>query len=225
MDIFSDRRGFYIVSPFIGFFIFLITVSIASFMITEEAQQRETAHGSQAERIVFNAYALRADAESVYLQNYLQRELDTYDVGDAGAVITEIEDSIKVALATKFQETYMEVYNLSFGVECVVGRALWSQVILTFNGQRGISLLTDTFGNTINTPFGPKQDTMIWPLMSRYGLTCTITEPPVTTDIYFRGRWFYLNASCICCQAPAACMLAAPGHPVVDYAACRPPCR
>jgi hypothetical protein len=200
----KSKKGFYLVSPFLGTFFFLITVSIAALFMTENAQQVETAKAGGGNELIFISYTIQADAFDVYLQNYLQQILDTYVVGGSDPIVTQITNVVTTELSTDLRNTYQAVYQNAFEIHCDVVDKAWSKVIVTFNGQRGAKVLN------CPDPFCPPQKTAIWPYASRYALECEIEEPPIEAGISFKSRWYYLNGSNICEQAPNACI----GHSI-----------
>lgn len=213
MKLSRSRKGFFIVSPFLGFFFFLISVSIAAFFITENLQQIDTAKAGEEHILVFTSYTIQADAFDVYFQNYLQGVLDTYVVGGGSTPIyQQIKESSITVLSQDLRDTYQELYESAFNIECETIKRAYSSVILTFNGQRGTDVLAPC-----TDPFCPGYDTAMWPYASRYGLGCSEEEPPIEVQIDFTSRWYYLSAECICCQQPSACSL--PGEKRA-YGAC-----
>lgn len=204
-----SSKGFYLVSPFLGFFFFLIAVSMTMVVVSENNQQTSIARASETHRLVFDMYAIQADAFDVYFQNFLQKELDNYTVGDPNelAIRTELEEKTKSAMAGELGETYKRIYNQTFSITCNTSRAAWSLVILKFN-TKGSQVLKDT----INT-FTTYKKTAMWPYVSQYYLACGVSEPPIDVSTSFRSRWYYLDADCICCQGcigAAACHLVNP---------------
>jgi len=198
----KNKKGFYLVSPFLGFFFFLITVSIASFFITENSQQIDTAKAGGGNELIFISYAIQADAFDVYIQNFLQELLNTHDVYNGAAIRTEIRDKTQSTLSSELKDTYEELYLSAFGLDCNHIERAWSGVFVKFNGQGGVNILAT------NQPFnsdGVTSETAIWPHASRYGLQCISDEPPMSITTDFSSRWYYLDAKCICCQTPTAC--------------------
>jgi len=200
----KSKKGFYIVSPFLGFFFFLITVSIASFFITENSQQIDTAHAGDTHDLIFISYAIQADAFDVYLQNFLQSLLNTHNVYQDSAARTKVRDQIKATLSDEMKKTYEGVYLAAFGLDCTAVDRAWSGVFVKFNGQSGVNVLSVDKEFVSN---GFISETAIWPHISRYGLTCKTEDPPIKVISDFTSRWYYLDATCICCQAPQACGL------------------
>ncbi len=200
----KSKKGFYIVSPFLGFFFFLITVSIATFFITENSQQIDTAHAGDTHDLIFISYAIQADAFDVYLQNFLQILLNTHNVYNDPAARTAVRDQITATLSTEMKQTYEELYLSAFDLDCKAIDRAWSGVFVKFNGQSGVQVLSGE-GQFISNGF--ISETAIWPHISRYGLTCETYDPPIKVTSDFSSRWYYLDATCICCQAPQACGL------------------
>jgi hypothetical protein len=199
----NSKKGFYIVSPLLGTFFFLITVTFSSFYVTENNQMIDLSRAGAENALIFTSYTIQADAFDVYLQNYLQQVLDNYVVGASDPVVTEVTNEVIATMALNLGYTYEELYRNAFNVDCRTMDKAWSSVIMTFNGQRGIDLLgcnnpfcTDSYG---------KGKTAIWPYASRYALRCAVDEPPITVEIDFQSRWYYLDADNICDQAPTAC--------------------
>lgn len=226
----AGRKGFYLVSPFLGFFFFLITVGIAAFFITENQQSIETSKAGSTHALIFTSYAIQADAFDVYFQNYLQSILDNYTITSATgqpsdpALITELENRTNMALASNVKKTYTQVYSDGFGIDCTTGEKMWSLALVSFHKQRGTYVLDWPAGSGemwMDGFFSPDQRTAAWPLISRYSLECTMKEPPMTSDIELSSRWYYLDAQCICCQVPQACGLGDTMQPM-PFEAC--PC-
>ncbi len=207
--------GFYLVSPFLGFFFFMITVGMAAFFITENQQAIETSKAGVTHALVFTSYAIQADAFDVYFQNYLQSILDNYTIFTVSgtpndqALILALENMTNRALASNLKKIYTKIYSEGFGINCTTGEKMWSMAVVSFNAQRGVKVLEwppgsgEMWGNF----FTPDMRTAAWPLISRYSLRCTMIEPPLTSDIEFSSRWYYLDAQCVCCQVPTACSL------------------
>ena len=76
-----SRAGFYLVSPLLGIFFFLITLALSGFYMSENSQQIDTARAGAEHELAFISAAIAADAFDVFFQNYLQRALDTHKVG------------------------------------------------------------------------------------------------------------------------------------------------
>jgi hypothetical protein len=208
-----SRKGFYLVSPFLGFFFFMISVSIVAFFVTENNQQIDTAKAGIEHDLVFTSYTIQADAFDVYFQNYLQGVLDSYVVGGGSTPVYEqITQSATNVLSVELRDTYQQLYQSAFDIDCDTLERAYSSVILTFNGQRGTDIL-----DPCEDPFCPMQVTAMWPYASRYGLGCSQDEPPIDIQIDFKSRWYYLDAECICCQQPLACTL--PGNQQ-DFGSC-----
>lgn len=197
----KSKKGFYLVSPFLGTFFFLITVSIAALFMTEDAQQLETAKAGGGNDLVFTSFTIQADAFDVYFQNYLQQVLNDYVVGSDVAFHTKLVDEIKNSLSSELGNTYTNLYRNAFGIDCEVNGTAWSYISVSLNNQVGVDIVG------CGEAFCPNQKTAIWPYISRYSLRCSIDEPPVETWINFRSRWYYLDGSNICRQAPNACDL------------------
>lgn len=196
----KSRKGFYLVSPFLGFFFFLITVSVGMVMITENNQMIETSKSTVSQQISFVAYAIQADAFDVFLQNYLQANIDSYEVGnpDEGAIKTQIEDTIGTAMNLELKNTYEALYHNAFKMDCNTTSTAYSGIYIRMNSM-GVDILGSGRIFSIN-PDNGKPETAILPYVSRYGLTCRITEPPAIASTIFLNRWYYINADCICCQ-------------------------
>jgi len=189
----SSRKGFYLVSPFLGFFFFLIAMSMTMVVVSENDQQISSAKASETHSLVFTTYAIQADAFDVFFQNYLQGVLDNYEVGNSQAIRTEIETQVKSAMSTDLDQTYTDVYENAFGIDCAASGTAYSLVILKFN-----SMGVDVLGT--GRIFDSDQVTALWPYVSRYYLSCSVDEPPLDVSTDFRSRWYYLDANCICCQ-------------------------
>jgi hypothetical protein len=208
-----SKKGFYLVSPLLGFFFFLIAMSVTAFFVTENNQHLESATSTVEDDIVFTSYAIQADAFDVYFQNYLQDFLDTFDISNpgSGAIKTAMENAITNTISTDIRATYKEVYNKSFGITCATGEKAYSTVILRFPGALNSNLFgppppppgTDYLFYR-NYPIN-RDETVIWPYTAHYTLKCSVPEPPVDAQIEFRSRWYHLDADCICCQNPSAC--------------------
>jgi hypothetical protein len=196
-----SKRGFYMISPFLGFFFFLIAVTLTSFYVSENNQMIDTAKAGEENSLIFTSYTIQADAFDVYFQNYLQQVLDSYVVGGGSdPIVTEVTNRVSASMSSELRNTYKDLYSNAFGIDCDTVEKAWSSVILTFNGQRGIDLLG--CGN----PFCSDQKTAMWPYASRYALNCEIDEPQIEVEVDFQSRWYYLDASNICAQAPTACV-------------------
>lgn len=203
--ILKGRKGFYIVSPMLGFFFFLITVSIVAFFIAENNQQIETSHAATQNDLLFNAYAVQSDAFDVYFQNYLQELLDEFRVGGSGGALkTQFKEATVRGLVDDIEAIYTKVYEESFGVSCETSSKAYSTVIIRLSGE------SPKTADLINHAglFSPWGTTAIWPYISRYELICTSKEPPLTIRAPFNSRWYYLDSTNICAQSPCAC-----GHP------------
>ncbi len=202
-----SKKGFYLVSPMLGFFLFLITVSMTMVVVTENNQRLETAKVSGTHNLVFTTYAIQADSFDVFFQNYLQVVLDNYQVGGptSDAIRTEITNQVKSVMAIELNSTYIDIYKNAFHIDCDTNKAIHSLVILKFN-----SMGVDVLGT--GRIFDTNQVTALWPYVSKYYLSCAVDEPPLDVTTDFSSRWYYLDANCICCQelGYAACNLEAP---------------
>ncbi len=195
----GSRKGFYLVSPMLGFFFFLITVSIAALYITENEQQIRAARAGEEHELAFISGSIEADVFDVFFQNYLQHVLDTHAVGGNLPIKTQLIQEMRGALSRELELTYGELYRKAFGINCDTSETAYSLVALRFNGEGGTQIL-----ETMD-PFSPQLKTAIWPYVSHYGLRCVMDEPPIESGVKFVSRWYYLDADCICCQAPQAC--------------------
>jgi hypothetical protein len=205
-----SSKGFYLVSPFLGFFFFLIAVSMTMVVVSENNQQIALARSSQTHQVIFQMYALQADAFDVYFQNFLQKWLDSYQIAvNPQAIRTDLQGKVLNAMASNVTLTYKEIYQKAFNVSCEARSTAWSLVILKLNGPGSKVLKTaDTFG--------PDKVTAAWPYISQYFLACHVVEPPLDVMTDFRSRWYYLDADCICCQGclgAGACQLVQPPAP------------
>lgn len=209
----KSRKGFYLVSPFLGFFFFLITVGIAAFFISENDQQIDTAKAGEGQILAFISYTIQADVFDVYFQNYLQSVLDSYNVGESNVALrTYVENKTRGALAQDLDATYRTIYESAFDVDCETQDTAYSLISITFTGERKLDIL----GLGSLKLFSPDGKTAIWPLISKYSLTCSMDEPPASTSLEFRSRWYYFDAGCICCQAPNACGLGGGPRPLAE---------
>jgi len=199
-----SRAGFYLVSPLLGTFFFLITVALAAFYMSENSQQIDTARAGAEHELAFISAAIAADAFDVFFQNYLQQALDTHKVGGPLPIKTQLTNEVKGALSVALEDTYGQLYRKAFNINCDTSETAYSLVALRFNGEGGTMILESM------QPFTPRLETAIWPYISHYGLKCVMDEPPIESGIQFSSRWYYLEADCICCQAPQACDLAGP---------------
>ncbi len=199
----KSKRGFYLVSPLLGIFIFLITISAAYVVISENLHSMDVAQASPSSDIIFLSQALEADIFDVYFQNYLQKVLDSYQVGSAPAILTDIKNRVKGTIATDLKKTYEEISRKVFEVNCNTTKAMYSHIYITFNAQSSGTDILHT-----GRQFNPDKTTAVWPFISHYGLRCESEEPPASFEISFKSRWYLLDASNICNQVPAACGLA-----------------
>ena len=199
-----SKKGFYLVSPFLGFFFFIIAVNVGLTIFTENNQRIETAKGAAEHDLVFITYSIQSDAFDVYFQNYLQGVLDDHIIAPTSVAIrTQIIDSVRGALANDINATYSELYQKAFNISCNSVDRAHSTVILRFTGSGADVLGTGKqFG--IN-PVSGRPETAIFPYASRYGLFCEFDEPPMTVTADFTSRWYYLDATNICTQSPSAC--------------------
>jgi hypothetical protein len=220
-----SRKGFYLVSPLLGIFFFLIAMGIAAFLVTENNQQIDTAKASDEHPIVFTSYALQSDVFDVYFQNYLQFLLDTYVVGseNSDALKTSIQDAVADAMATELRPTYTVIYEKEYNVTCTSEETGFSAIIMKINDPSvNLDILNSgrRFGNAQNG----RPETAIWPYPSRYYLACEADEPPLDIETQFKSRWYYLDVSCICCQLPAICGLKY-AYTEKPFLQCMPQCR
>jgi len=200
-ELLRSKKGFYIISPFLGFFFFLITVSTASIFLAENNQQIETARGGESQSVIFISHAIQADAVEVFLQNYLQHELDTYEVSaDSEALTTLLEKKVGLAVSGEMQATYLGIYANAFSTNCSTAEKAWSFFHLKFNGY-GIEVFGTNKEFNVNPYTGIGQLTAVRPYLSQYGLRCLKIEPPINATIDLRvERPILLDANCICCQ-------------------------
>jgi len=201
--IFSSRKGFYLVSPFLGFFFFLVAMSVTLTIVTENNQRIDTAKAGATSNILFTSNAMQVDTFDVYFQNYLQAMLDRHELNNSPAVKTYLWNESLNALESDLNRTYYEVYRKAFDISCTVDSTMYSGVFLSFNLDSRHDIIGSgrIFGQD---PITKKLVTAAWPYISRYQLVCTLQEPPITSAIDLNGRWYYLNATCICCQKLAA---------------------
>lgn len=206
----SSKKGFFLVSPFMGIFFFLITVGITASFVSTNDQAIKTAKAGQESELVFVSYAIQADAFDVYLQNSLQSFLDNYNPGTGGVFLTNLTYQVTSALSGSGSDpppittTYKRIYenqNLS-GITCNVTEASYSGVYPVF-----LSSSPKVLGCThLPTPLITDTGVMVInPMLSRYGMLCSAKEPPIEIGISLNSRWYYLDASNICLLAPSAC--------------------
>ncbi len=198
-----SRAGFYLVSPLLGFFFFIISVALVSFYVSENNQWIETARAGSEHELAFISAAISADAFDVFFQNYLQEVLDNHKVGERIPIRTQLRNEIRTAISRELEGTYKGIYEQVFNVDCETTEAAYSAIYIRFNGEGGV----DVLGSGMMQPFTPRMETAIWPYISHYGLKCKTKDPPIESGTQFSSRWYYLEADCICCQAPNACSL------------------
>ncbi len=195
----KSKKGFYLVSPFLGFFFFSITMLIAALYINENNHQITVARAGEEHKLAFISEAIHSDAREVFFQNYLQSALDTYVVGTDKPIKTDFTRQVREIMSEDMKSTYHSLYKKAFNMSCEPTEVAWSLATIRFNGEGGANLIGTT--NLINA----EGKTAIWPYISHYGLQCVADEPPLESGTIFTSRWYYLDASNICAQAPGAC--------------------
>jgi hypothetical protein len=207
MTLSKAKKGFYLVSPFLGFMFFLITVAIASFFVSEDHQSIETAQAGVITKLSFAIQAMHADATDVFLQNYLQEALDAYDLDLYGAPRTNLAPRI-VSRLESMTAPYEKIY-LKWGITCETSHRLYSLLhVRLMDLSSKIITYTDPSSGALEycgNVLCPNKDTAIRPLIGQFSLNCKTEEPPAQSAIPIEGRWYYLDAKCICCQYPFAC--------------------
>lgn len=196
----KNKTGFVLITPLLGSFFLLISISLSAYFISENNAQIDIARAGDSNFLSFVASAVQADAFNVYMQNYLQQIIDNYMQQNI-PLAQYIPKSVEQAMEHDLTATYTELYQNAFGVDCIVSGAMYSHVMVVFNGQYGINILgTDKL-------FTPDYKTAIWPYPSRYRLICTTDEPPMMAKVIFETRWYYFDATAICEAYPNACSL------------------
>jgi hypothetical protein len=189
------QRGFYVVSPFVGIIFFLIVATVAAIVVNEDGQQLELARASMGRELVFSAQAIEADLFNVLMQIRLQRVLDTFNMSQIVGQRDTLSNRITSAANDSIKGEIFSVYAYAYRnkTSCVLKEAAYS----------AIYFIPTKYGNKIiDTNF----HTEITPLISRYGLVCTSTDPPLAVDIEFKSRSYFLNACNICRQSCGACL-------------------
>jgi len=192
MDPIRDKRGFYVVSPFLGAIFFMMTVSAAAFILNENIQQQIVAEASFSNQLVFVAQAIGADVFEVLMQNKLQETLDEIKIGTS-TLRDVIEDASRTSITEDIGDIYSPPYMEKFGIECTHTEAIHSATYVLFSKYGG-SRIIDRDATTA-----------IKPLISRYGVECTSEEPEGWLRLDFASKAYHLDAKNICDQLPAAC--------------------
>jgi hypothetical protein len=217
LPLLRSSKGFYLVSPFLGFFFFMIAMSMTMVVVTENNQQIELAGSSQTPRIVFDMYAVQTDALDVYLQNSLQKALDSYAIGTTpGPIRGDLKEQVTRVMEKNLTETYGLIYKRMFNVTCEAKDTAYSSLSVEFGG---LTPDTNVLKSNTGSPFTSEQTSAALAIVSHYYLACRISEPELDVSASFNGRWYLLDASCICCQGclgASACGLeSAPSIPAL----------
>jgi len=195
MDPVHNRRGFYIVTPFLGMAFFMIAFASSAFFLNEDVQQNRIADASASNQLIFVSQALGADAFNVLLQNKIQIELDNMVLG-SGSLFSQIEAQVISVIKKDVGTIYSPAYEGQYGITCEHTEAIHAAtyILPTEYGPPGDVKIIDVDGTTV-----------LKPLVSRYGLVCKTYEPPGQVTISLASKEYFLDATNICRQSPTAC--------------------
>ena len=193
-----SKRGFYILTPFLGVIFFLIVISLAALVNNENEQSLKMARTSDInDDLIFSIESVQADVFDVHLHNRLQTILSTIDLEEifqnSDLTFPELIRNIARDTITEIGKVYIPALRDHFKIDCEVTTAIHSATYILFTEYPGSKI------------FNIDMTTEIKPIVSRYGLACKSHDPPGSVQLDFQSRAYYLDAENICHQRPNAC--------------------
>ena len=131
--IIMDKKGFYVVSPFIGVIFILIVITMAAFIVNENMQQLELSKAGFGGEMIFLGQVLVADAFDVYIQNKIQTILNEGVYKISGPDNPDCEDCIDVRAKAAFDSRVGNLYALTFDMfdlECTPEHSIFTSKVL-----------------------------------------------------------------------------------------------
>jgi len=207
-----SKRGFYVMTPFLGVVFFMIVMSLAAFVGSENEQSLKTAKSSDInDDMIFAIGAAQADVLDVQIQNKLQWLLDRLELDVLSAdptlnFVGVIEETAEKAIMAEenyltgeyeggISGVYVPALRDNFNLDCSLHEPTYAHMTMIFpvlySGSRFIN-----------------DENMTEPrlMIAAYAMDCTPSyDPQSRVQMEFQGRSYYLDASGICAQAPKAC--------------------
>ena len=192
-----SKRGFYLITPFLGVSLFITVIGVAAYINNENAQLLEVVGPPKIiEDLIFSAKVVEADVFDVYLHNKLQTYIDYYEPCP-GCYLPGLRDIFDNTLDTGIGLLYMRILEEQYHVDCkkTVPPTTLPTYLTHINHRTyqcdGIKFFDYLWLDDMWA-------TEIKPDVSGYGVKCRHDELTTSVGIEFISRYYFLDGEYIC---------------------------